>query len=1142
MSKLSLLSLFPYLSANKEKTSLDRHKEVSVSSTESLALLAALSFHESPKKTFYLFSTMYEAETFAQFVGDYLDSDEYYLFPYDEIFRTSAIGVSPEMNSERLAAVASVFDDKPSILIAHASSAALKLTPVERYEENIVEVVKGDMFDVRKFLLDLLSVGYQDSDRVTVPGQFARRGNIIDVYDAYYPDPVRIEFFGDEVDDLRFFRVNDELSYKHINSIFIHPASLRLITKEEEQNGEAEFIQYLNDIEEDIPRISYDELKDRASKIILEAQGGYLDDVDQRFYSFFNKDSVCLLDYLDGYTKFIYSKDSVITAMKNSLKKQNDYFNKNTDSNLSFKGESVFINKNQSYDGFVSVSEGDGFEIRDNSYRAAGYARSDLVVNEYIEEGYEVRVVLPEPNLTNFDSLLTSKDIVHTRYPTNSKITLCEGRLTHGFEVPEYRVVYLSSKEIFGISNQKSRFLTRYKQAKIIKKYEDLSVGDYVVHEVHGVGLYQGVVTLDGLEYLKIQYAGDSVFYLPLSQYRLIRKYASKEGAKPTLDRLGGSTWSRKKARIRSKSTYLAEQVLLMNSERQNTPGYAFPGDDELEKEFKDSFAYPYTESQLKAMDDIKEDMERNYPMDRLIAGDVGFGKTEVAFYAAFKAAIANKQTAFLCPTTVLADQHYKVALDRFSSFGFRVELLTRFRSEAEKKQIIEDLKTGKIDILIGTHSILSDKVVFKDLGLLVIDEEQRFGVVQKERIKEKAKNVDCLTLTATPIPRTMQMSLIGIRSTSMLEEPPMNRMPVKTYVSVMDNELILEVISRELERFGQVYYLHNNIKTIYSVVQKLQKRFPDHKVKAVHAKMNQDDIEETMSDFYEGKIDILVCTTIIESGLDIPNVNTIIVENADHFGLAQLYQIKGRVGRSDRLAYAYFFFKNSGNISEDARKRLKALKDFAELGSGYKIAMQDLNIRGAGDILGSEQSGFVDTLGYDAYIDLLEEVMKEKNIADQAKAQKQKDRIELTFSLDAHIPEDYGTESQRINMYRELSDCNTEEEVSDFGKKLQDVYGQYSEEVENLLIKRNIEVRLNSDMCDSFKEELGVYYITMSKSFSEVPQVIKKTEEKLALLNEKIRIKVDDGRLVFVIQKTKDYLADLDYLTMQLYSVYREN
>lgn len=671
--------------------------------------------------------------------------------------------------------------------------------------------------------------------------------------------------------------------------------------------------------------------------------------------------------------------------------------------------------------------------------------------------------------------------------------------------------MYLSAKEIYGVSSQRSRFLSRYKEAKLIRRYEELKEGDYVVHEIHGVGRYLGVEMIDGLEYLKIQYANEQIFFLPLAQYKMIRKYASREGYAPTLDRMGGSTWARKKSKIRSRISYLADQLLALYSERQTKPGFAFPQEEELQKEFMSTFSYPYTEGQLSAIQDIRNDMSSSHPMDRLVAGDVGFGKTEVAFNAAFTALLAHKQVVLLCPTTILSEQHYKVAINRFKEFSPHIEVYNRFVSKAKQDEIKKGLEDGSVDFVIGTHSLLSDLVHFKDLGLLIIDEEQKFGVAHKEKIKEKTKNVDCLTLTATPIPRTMQMSLLGVRSMSLLSQAPINRMPVKTYVAKQDNELIYEVIGKELDRHGQVYYLHNKIASIDKVAERLSKKFKKARVAVVHAKMTQDEIEDVMDEFYRNDIQILVCTSIIESGLDIPNVNTIIVEDADHFGLAQLYQIKGRVGRSDRLAYAYFFFRDSKNLTDEARKRLKALKEFTELGSGYKIAMQDLNIRGAGDILGSEQAGFVDSLGYEAYMELLEEVMKEKTLQVSALYDTQKHDFELSFSLDAHIPEEYGTKEQRISMYRELSDCDTDDKIKDFSEKLRDVYGSYPSEVNALLIKKKIENYLNSVYVYRFVEGLGFYTITMSDEYCKKPQLFKKLDELLRPLSVKLRLRISD-------------------------------
>lgn len=1139
MSQFGKRSLFSYLLGNNQKENIDLGKDVNVSSASALALLTSLSFDEKPRKMFFLFPTIYEAEEFTQILGDYLSSDEVFMFPYDEILRSSAIGISPEMELERQSAIASVFSAKPSILVAHASSSLLHLLPKDRYKQNIIPIRKGDMVDRDGLVKSLLHNGYSHIDRVTNRNQIAVRGEIFDIFDPSYPHPIRLEFFGDEIEDIRFFHVEDELSFDHVKEVSIHPASLLLLSEDEIKEGKKTIDSGIESIMKDRQdRRAVDELSLRMNEMKEEAVNGYLKDLHQRLYPLFNHDDVSILDYVSDYDRFLYHPQETSSILSSLKKKEQEYFKSAYQEGVSLKEESVYLNHMPSFDYYSSViyNEDDRpFVVRDNGYKAISYSQSDQMLRKYLQEGYKIRIALPEPNLTNYINYLSELDIPYTLYPKHSPLMLYEGRITHGFEIPEEKHVYLSSKEIYGVSDQKSRFLSRYKEAKIIRRYEDLEIGDYVVHEVNGVGRYLGVETIDGLEYLKMEYADNAMFYLPLNQYRMIRKYSSRDGYAPSLDKLGGSTWARKKSKIRSRMAYLADQLLAIYAERRTRPGFAFQKEPEMEFDFRKTFPYPYTACQLKVINEVFDDMESPTPMDRLIAGDVGFGKTEIAFNAAFKAILNHKQVAFLCPTTILCMQHYKNALSRFAAYGIRICAFNRFVKKSTQEKNIALIKEGKMDLVIGTHRLLSDDIVFHDLGLYIVDEEQKFGVTHKEKIKEKVKNVDSLTLTATPIPRTLQMSLLNVRSLSLLDEAPVNRMPVKTYVLKYDKEVVYEVIQKELDRKGQVYYLHNDIKSIFNLAEKIQKKFPDHKVAVVHARMDEEEIENVMDDFYDAKSDILICTSIIESGLDIPNVNTILVDDADHFGLSQLYQIKGRVGRSDRLAYAYFFFRDNDRLSDTARLRLKALKEFTELGSGYKIAMQDLNIRGAGDILGSEQAGFVDSLGYDAYIDLLNQVVKEKSLATTALDDKPKSNFEISFSLDAHIPDDYGNESQRICMYREISDCNTYQQINAFGRKLNDVYGPYPREVGNLLLKRGIEINLNSGVFRSFEEGLGFYYMETTSEFSLKQGLYKKIQEIINPLTVKVRVKIVDNRFGFTLTKTKDYLQDLLYLTQEL-------
>lgn len=518
--------------------------------------------------------------------------------------------------------------------------------------------------------------------------------------------------------------------------------------------------------------------------------------------------------------------------------------------------------------------------------------------------------------------------------------------------------------------------------------------------------------------------------------------------------------------------------------------------------------------------------------MDRLLSGDVGFGKTEIALRAAYKAILDSKQVILLCPTTVLCRQHYEVATQRFKGFGVHIACFSRFVPLSIQKQNIEKIKEGKINLIIGTHRLLSDEIKFKDIGLLIVDEEQRFGVAQKEKFKKIGGNIDVLTLTATPIPRTLQMSMLGVRDLSNLDEPPLNRLPIKTYVTAYNNGLIKEAISLELGRNGQVYYLHNRVNSLYSKANEVQKLFPKAKIGVAHGKMTPSEMSDVMNAFYDGEIDILVCTTIIETGLDVPNVNTMIVEDADHFGLSQLYQIKGRVGRSDRLAYAYFFYNPQKEINEDAKKRLKALKEFTELGSGYNIAKQDLNLRGAGDILGAEQAGFMDTVGFDSYQALLDEVIAQKKFMENGKKESSngKDFI-LSFSIDSHVPESYADESSRITIYRELANILTDEELYRFAQKLKDVYGPYPLEVLNLLNKRKIEIMLSNYYVKDFKEDLGFYILTLNKDTINDHKILANLESQLSEKKDIIRASFQQGCLVLKIIKTKNYLDDLLFI-----------
>ncbi|MBR0470730.1 MAG: transcription-repair coupling factor, partial [Clostridia bacterium] len=628
---------------------------------------------------------------------------------------------------------------------------------------------------------------------------------------------------------------------------------------------------------------------------------------------------------------------------------------------------------------------------------------------------------------------------------------ILRGDLGKGFEYPELGFVLVSDREIF--ETKKSRQRRKVENANRIKNYTDISAGDYVVHRTHGIGQYVGTqkITVGDVtkDYLKIQYKGTDVLYIPIDQLNMLYKYVGSEGKKLSLSRLGGSDWKKTTQRVKQSTAELAKKLVALYAERERAKGYAFSADTPWQRDFEDTFDFTETEDQLRSIEEVKTDMEKTKPMDRLLCGDVGFGKTEVALRAAFKAVGDSKQVAYLCPTTILAMQHYETFLKRMEAFPIKVEMLSRFRTAAEQKRILKQLKTGEIDIIIGTHRILSKDLEFKDLGLLIIDEEQRFGVEHKERLKELKQNIDVLTMTATPIPRTLHMAMTGVRDMSVLTEPPENRYPVQTYVLEDNDVVIKDAIRNELSRGGQVFYLYNRVQGIYRRAEWIKAQFPDINVAVAHGKMKEDNLEDIMYDMVNGKTDVLVCTTIIETGLDIPNANTIIIENADKMGLAQLYQLRGRVGRSNRAAYAYLTYQPNKILSEVASKRLRAVKEFTEFGSGFKIAMRDLEIRGAGNILGPEQHGHMDAVGYDMYCRLLKESVDEA----QGIKTEQKNEVSVDISIDAYLPEEYiRNHNQRIDMYKKIAAIESEDDKFEIEDELIDRFGDIPKPVQNII------------------------------------------------------------------------------------------
>ena len=710
-------------------------------------------------------------------------------------------------------------------------------------------------------------------------------------------------------------------------------------------------------------------------------------------------------------------------------------------------------------------------------------------MDRWRKQGQTVVIFIPtKERIKKAEQMLRDEEILVVETEQDKlirgQVQLVEGALQTGFELPQEKIVAITEKEIFQKTTKKQTRRQTVTNAERLKSYNELKAGDYVVHANHGIGKYIGMETLevDGVhqDYMTILYQNDDKLFIPVTQLNLIQKYVASESKAPRINKLGGSEWTKTKRKVSSKIEDIADDLIKLYAARESEKGYAFGPDDGYQKEFENAFPYSETDDQLRSAAEIKRDMEKEKPMDRLLVGDVGYGKTEVALRAAFKAIKESKQVAFLVPTTILAQQHYETMLERFEGFPVNIGLLSRFRTRKQQKETIEQLRTGQIDIVVGTHRILSKDIEFSDLGLLIVDEEQRFGVKHKERLKQLRAQVDVLTLTATPIPRTLHMSMLGVRDLSVIETPPANRYPIQTYVMEKNPGAIREAIHREMGRGGQVFYLYNRVETIERKVEEIQALVPEARIGFAHGQMTEAQLENTLFDFIEGQYDVLVTTTIIETGVDIPNTNTLFVENADYMGLSTLYQLRGRVGRSNRVAYAYFMYEQQKILNEVSEKRLQAIKDFTELGSGFKIAMRDLSIRGAGNLLGAQQHGFIDAVGFDMYSQMLSEAVSRKQGKNN---QVEKTSVEIDLGVDAYLPEEYVSDQrQKIEIYKRIRELDSQEMLDELEDDLLDRFGEYPEEVAHLLTIGQIKMDGDRALIETIRKQEQKLVFTLSK------------------------------------------------------------
>ncbi|MBQ6223156.1 MAG: transcription-repair coupling factor [Solobacterium sp.] len=1085
------------------------------------ALTIAMSYRAEKRSIIVIKNSLYNAQRLYDRMSTLLGEKECALFGVDESLRVEAIASSPEMMANQVDTLASLLEEPHQVIITNPSGILRYLPHPETFASGCIELKTGDRLDMEELKRRLRAGGYFQTTHIDQPLSFAARGGIVDVFSINYDLPVRIEFFDDEIDSIRFFDVETQKTALPADKVKIVPANTVLFTEEEVSVIEQKAREYLE--KEDEVMLS------SAVEADLELIRNSIRETRLYPYMALLEKTSGLWEYMDHPQIILSDEDSIYENTRHLLEETTVYIQEMVQ-------EKKLLPKYVMWHDLSRIAPGSSF-VREDPFmdNLAGIEELHLpeepmeVRLKMINDGRINLLCLQEQEARNVIETCTEIKIPYflvTDDHLQPGINLWFGNLSQGFTYDLQNLRVISGREMFSVNRHSGRYEKKFRKAEVLHSYEDLQLGDYIVHASHGVGQYMGIETrqINGMvrDFLRIVYRGNAELLVPLEQFRLVRKYVSREGVVPRLNKLGSDEWAKTKQRLEENVSNIAERLVKLYAAREENIGFAFSPDTEMQKKFEASFEFDLTEDQKKAINEIKKDMESTKPMDRLVCGDVGFGKTEVAIQAAFKAVSDNKQTAVLCPTTILAEQHYQTFTQRFKDYPVNIEVLDRFVTPARVRDILRRLTAGEVDILIGTHRILSKDVIFKDLGLLVIDEEQRFGVEHKERIKELKNGIDVLTLSATPIPRTLQMSLIGIRQLSQLDTPPENRYNVQTYVVEKNDGLVRDAIEKELSRGGQVFYLFNNIDKIYNVARKIQGMIDDVRVGVVHGKMDREAIEDVMFSFTRHQLDVLVCTTIIENGIDIPNANTIIIDNAQDFGLAQIYQIKGRVGRSDRVAYAYLLIPPRKQLSEVAQKRLQAVKEFAKLGSGYKIAMRDLTIRGAGDLLGADQSGFIDTVGIDMYIEMLEEaIAREKG--EVRETQELPKHINIEES--SYIPKDFAPDDyDKISMYQKIDQIADKEELQNYRDQVIDQYGKLPKEVRSLFDKKEIDILVSQEDVKSYRQINGNNEVVFSEKFSSEVDGVK-LFELFTAISKDIRIQYKNKCIIALLPKQKNNL-----------------
>ncbi|PRT62972.1 transcription-repair coupling factor [Streptococcus anginosus] len=1109
------------------------------SSTKAITMASCV---EENHKILILTSTYSEAERLSSDLIGLVGEERVYTFLADDTPLAEFVFSSQEKIFSRLEALDFLLDSQQSgFLIVNVAASQLFLPNPVNFNSAYIDLKIGQEYELKDLISQLLNSGYKQVSQVLKQGEFSLRGDILDIFERSSQMPFRVEFFGDEVDGIRLFNPENQISIQNVEHVHIHPATDIIFTKADYKSAQKKIE---NLIEKTVDSTSKSYLEEILASTKEQIQHADI----RKLLSYFYQNEWTIFDYLPKYSPIFF--DDFQKIMNRHAQFQLEAANLLTEdlqTSKAIANQSYFADvysifrKYKPATFFSNFHKGLGNLKFDSLYQFNQYPMQEFFsqflllkeeISRYKKSNYTV--ILQSNSLLSLQSLHKtlqeyeiSLDYVNDTKIHEHAVQLVEGHLVQGFNFVDEKIVLITEYEILQKKVKRKVRRQNISNAERLKNYNELEKGDYVVHNVHGIGRYLGIETIEisGIhrDYLTIQYQNADRISIPVDQIQLLSKYVASDGKAPKINKLNDGRFQKNKQRVQHQVEDIAEDLIKLYAERSQLKGFAFSSDDSYQQEFDNDFPYVETEDQLRSIKEVKKDMESDHPMDRLLVGDVGFGKTEVAMRAAFKAVNNHKQVAILVPTTVLAQQHYTNFKERFNDFPINIEVLSRFKSKSEQKTILEKLKKGQVDIIIGTHRLLSKDIVFADLGLIVIDEEQRFGVKHKEKLKELKTKVDVLTLTATPIPRTLHMSMLGIRDLSVIETPPTNRYPVQTYVLENNVTVIRDAVLREMDRGGQIYYLYNKVDTMEQKVSELKELIPEASIGYVHGQMSEILLESTLLDFINGEYDLLVTTTIIETGVDIPNVNTLFIENADHMGLSTLYQLRGRIGRSNRIAYAYLMYHPDKSLTEVSEKRLETIKGFTELGSGFKIAMRDLSIRGAGNILGSSQSGFIDSVGFEMYSQLLEEAIAKKQGTEK---RRQKGNAEINLQIDAYLPSDYiADERQKIEIYKRIREIDSRVNYEELQNELIDRFGEYPDVVAFLL-----EIGLVKSYLDqAFIQLVEKKQQSVIVRFEKVSQQFFLTQdyfEALSVTNLKARISENKGliEVIFDVKNKKDY------------------